>query len=64
MLSKKVIEHEIIMALPSVHVIDKYIVHILVKVACTSAPFSSKIMNEYPIFSVQIIEHQVDQMHK
>ena len=26
--------------------------------------FSKKIMKRYPIFSVQIINHQIDQMHK
>ena len=34
------------------------------KVACTSAPFFEKIMKRYPIFSVQIINYQIDQMHK
>ena len=33
--------------------------HVIFKVACTSGPFSSKIMNGYPI----LIDHQVEQMH-
>ena len=34
------------------------------KVACTSGPIFKKIMKRYPIFSVQIIKYQIDQMHK
>ena len=34
------------------------------KVACTSGPIFEKIMKRYPIFSVQIINYQIDQMHK
>ena len=34
------------------------------KVACTSAPIFETIMKRYPIFSVQIINYQIDQMHK
>ena len=34
------------------------------KVAYTSGPIIEKIMNRYPIFSVQIINYQIDQMHK
>ena len=36
------------------------------KVACTgtSGQFYSKIINGYPIFFAQIIEHQVDHMHR
>ena len=37
---------------------------LLFKVPCTSGPFSGKIMNGYLIFSVQIFDHQVEQMHK
>ena len=33
------------------------------EVACTSAQCSSKILNGYPIFSIQIIDHQFHQMH-
>ena len=36
----------------------------LFKVACTSAPIIEKIMKRYPIFSVQIIYYQIDQMQK
>ena len=35
-----------------------------IKVACTSGPFSSKIMDGYPIFHVQAIDHHVDKIHK
>ena len=31
---------------------------------CTSGQFSSNIMNWYPIFSLQPIDHEVDFMHK
>ena len=34
------------------------------KVACTSGPIFEKIMTRYPIFYVQIINYQIDQMHK
>ena len=34
------------------------------KVACTSAPIFETIMKRFPIFSVQIINYQIDQMHK
>ena len=34
------------------------------KVAYTSGPIFEKIMKRYPIFSVQIINYQIDQMHK
>ena len=37
----------------------------LFKVACTSGLiFGTKIMKRYPIFSVQIIYHQIDQIRK
>ena len=35
-----------------------------VKVAYTSSPIFKKIMKRYLIFSVQIINYQIDQMHK
>ena len=34
------------------------------KVAYTSGPIFEKIMKRYPIFSVQKIDHQIDQKHK
>ena len=34
------------------------------KVAYTSGPIFEKIMKRYPIFSVQIINYQIDQKHK
>ena len=34
-----------------------------IKVACTSGPIFEKIMKRYPIFFVQIIYCQIDQMH-
>ena len=34
------------------------------KVACTFGPFFEKIMKRYPIFSLQINNHQIDQRHK
>ena len=43
---------------------SNYFTEIYIKVACTSGPISSKIMNGYPIFSVEIIDRQVEQMHK
>ena len=36
----------------------------LFKVAYTSGPIFKKIMKRYPIFSVQIINYQIDQKHK
>ena len=33
-------------------------------VACTFGRFPSKIMRRYTLFSVQITDHQVDQIHK
>ena len=35
-----------------------------IKVACTSGPFFEKIIKRYPIFSLQINYHQIDQKHK
>ena len=35
-----------------------------IKVACTSGPFFEKIMKRYPILSVQINDHHIDQMNK
>ena len=32
--------------------------------ACTTGQTFGKMVNGYPIFSVQIIYHQVDKMHK
>ena len=32
----------------------------IIKVACTSGPFFEKIMNRYPIFSLQINYYQID----
>ena len=37
---------------------------VILKVACTSALIFAKIMKRYPIFSVQIINYQIDQIHK
>ena len=37
---------------------------VAIKVACTSGQIFEKIMKRYPIFSVQIINYQIDQMHK
>ena len=34
------------------------------KVAYTSGPFFEKIMKRYPIFSLQIHYHQIDQRHQ
>ena len=34
------------------------------KVAYTSGPIFVKIMKRYPIFSLQIINYQIDLMHK
>ena len=34
------------------------------KVACTSGPIFEKIMKRYPIFSLQMINYQIDLMHK
>ena len=34
------------------------------KVAYTSGPIFEKIIKRYPIFSVQIINYQIDQKHK
>ena len=34
------------------------------KVAYTSGPIFEKIMKRYPIFSVQNIDHQIDQKHE
>ena len=34
------------------------------KVAYTSGPIFEKIMKRYPIFSVQIINYQIDQKYK
>ena len=36
----------------------------LLKVAYTSGPIFEKIMKRYPIFSVQIINYQINQKHK
>ena len=36
----------------------------MLKVAYTSGPIFEKIMKRYPIFSLQIIYYQIDQMHK
>ena len=44
--------------------VKKNISNVDFKVACTSGPIFEKIMKRYPIFSVQIINHQIDQMHK
>ena len=35
----------------------------VIKLACTSGPIFKKIMKRHPIFSVQIINYQIDQMH-
>ena len=37
---------------------------LLFKVAYTSGPIFENIMKRYPIFSVQIINYQIDQKHK
>ena len=37
---------------------------VLLKVAYTSGPIFEKIMKRYPIFSVQIIDYQIDQKQK
>ena len=37
---------------------------LLVKVAYTSGPIFEKIMKRYPIFSMQIINYQIDQKYK
>ena len=36
----------------------------LFKVAYTSGPIFEKNMKRYPIFSIQKIDHQIDQKHK
>ena len=36
----------------------------VIKVAYTSGPIFEKIMKRYPIFSVQIINYQIDQKYK
>ena len=36
----------------------------VLKVAYTSGPIFEKNMKQYPIFSVQIINYQIDQKHK
>ena len=38
--------------------------HMYVKVAYTSGPIFEKIMKRYPIFSLQIINYQIDLKHK
>ena len=39
--------------------------HILIKVACNSGQFfEKKNVKRNPIFSVQIINYQIDQMHE
>ena len=44
--------------------IHKYWKYVRLKVACTSGPIFEIIMKRYPIFSVQKIDHQIDQKHK
>ena len=41
-----------------------HFLQVLFKVACTSGPIFEKNMKRYPIFSLQIINYQIDLMHK